>query len=62
MSCIMGKKNMYLGIACAVFAAASAVACLAGRTPMAVTFALCAGIDGFFAGWGRYNTGKEESE
>ena len=60
---IMGKKNMYLGIACAVFAVASAAACLFGQTPMAVTFALCAGIDGFFAGWGRYsNTGREEGE
>lgn len=60
MSDIMGKKNIYLGIACAVFAAARA-ACLFGRTPMAVTFALCAGIDGFFSGWGRYsNTGKEK--
>ena len=57
----MGKKNIYLGIACAVFAAARA-ACLFGRTPMAVTFALCAGIDRFFACWGRYNTGKEEGE
>ncbi|MDO5688425.1 hypothetical protein [Pseudoscardovia radai] len=56
----MSKKNTCLGVACAVGAAGTICCILAGNDIAAILFAIATGIDGFFAGWGRYGSGSED--